>query len=376
VTLTTPYVPAWHQLRDAFGPATEVPRLLARVVSARGEELAEAIGELRDHTLHQGTIYSASPAVVRAILAFSAKAEARERLAYYGLLVEFMWSAQQALAEGSATSCRSGDDPIDGAAIRDDLVAAHRQFVADLAHPLAGVRAAAAELATAFPEVPEATTRQVRERYYLEADAQVRRSVIDGLVRVRSHFSDWPEFLADALEREEDGGIRFVLSHAQVMYAGPHAESQAVAELAAGFARVYGSYEMYLGGERFFEAVRRLGAEREREAMLSALGKVTGRGAMLILAERLLRLVFADQRTDWGHVYPAGPCRIEYAGVAGDAPVLPEVLSAAQRAVLLACAEKAALWQFQTNLWQLFGLPENADGLRQYTAGHDAKRPR
>src|SRR5262249_46455141 len=157
-----------------------------------------------------------------------------------------------------------------------------------------------------------------------------------------------------------------------VMHAGERAEPPVVAELVASFARVYGSYEMYLGGERFFEAVRRLGVDREREAMLAALGHVTGRGAMLILAERLVRLVFADRRTDWGQVYPTGPCRIEYVGVVGEAPALPEVWNASQRSVLLACAEKTALWQFQTNLWQLFGLPEDADGLRQYTAGHDA----
>src|SRR5262249_11756149 len=160
-----------------------------------------------------------------------------------------------ALAEGCAVPGCSGGDSVDGAAIRDDLVAAHRQFAADLAHPLRSLRAGAAELAACFPEVPETTTRVVRERYFVEQDAQVRRCIVAGLVRTRSHRSEWPEFLEAALAREDDDGIRFVLSHAQVMHAGPRATVAVVTELVSTFAQVYGSYEIYLGGERFFEAV-------------------------------------------------------------------------------------------------------------------------
>jgi hypothetical protein len=55
-------------------------------------------------------------------------------------------------------------------------------------------------------------------------------------------------------------------------------------------------------------------------------------------------------------------------GVQGEAPPIPDTLTAAQRAVLTALARNAAVWRFQTNLWDLFGLPASAAGLAQFIA--------
>jgi hypothetical protein len=386
----------WDDLQDAFGPASEVPRLLAKVGSARGRSLANAIEKLCEHVLHQGTIYSASPAAVEKVIGFARDAGTAEREALCGLLTEFASSARQAIADGRAIPCHSGGDPVHGAAIRDAILAAHPQFIADLANPSAGLRAGAAELAAAFPEADSATARLVRERYFVETEAAVRNSILHGLVRVRRSFRDWPEFLDAALAREDDRGNRFTLRHAQVLQAGPDADPSAVAELISTFD----------GEERFFEAIRVLGKDQELAALVRALDQVTGRDAVLMVAQRLLRAAFDDRRTGWGQTSfcwlredgsepegisqptglllmmfkmlglliladskPKGIPKIEYWGLEGDEPAIPAVLTVSQRAALTACAAKGALWEFRTNLWQLFHLPDTQDGLQRFLAG-------
>ena len=81
------------------------------------------MGELCERVLHQGTIYSASPAVVRAVIEFVGVARPPERHAFYGLLTEFAASARKAIADGRAIPCHSSGDPVDGAAIRDAILA-------------------------------------------------------------------------------------------------------------------------------------------------------------------------------------------------------------------------------------------------------------
>jgi hypothetical protein len=67
---------------------------------------------------------------------------------------------------------------------------------------------------------------------------------------------------------------------------------------------------------------------------------------------------------------PKGMLKVDYWGLEGAAPSIPAKLSETQRAVLTAFAAKAELWQFRTNLWELFGLPDSADGLHQFVADH------
>jgi hypothetical protein len=65
---------------------------------------------------------------------------------------------------------------------------------------------------------------------------------------------------------------------------------------------------------------------------------------------------------------PKGIRKVDYWGLKGSAPELPAQLSEVQRQVLKAFAGKAELWMFRTNLWDLFGLPGTAAGLRNLLA--------
>jgi len=172
--------------------------------------------------------------------------------------------------------------------------------------------------------------------------------------------------------------------------------------------------------QRFFPAVALLGADRELATLLHAFEGAAESGAARVLADRLLRIVFHDQRTGWGEIRSsvlreagaAAPARgsqdlgrnmlkmifqllgtmllwklfpfllrrklrksaakrkgrekIEYWGLEGAAPELPAQLTADQQAVLTAFAAKPALWEFRTNLWELFGLPDSAEALRAF----------
>jgi len=83
----------------------------------------------------------------------------------------------------------------------------------------------------------------------------------------------------------------------------------------------------------------------------------------------MLRFIFDDRRTGWGQLaHSTRAPKLDYFGLRGDSPAIPASLTVSQRSVLSSCAEKEALWQFKTNLWPLFGLPDNSAGLRQLMA--------
>jgi hypothetical protein len=139
--------------------------------------------------------------------------------------------------------------------------------------------------------------------------------------------------------------------------------------MVSAFVQFYDTGELYLGGESFFEAIDLLPPERELDAMQSALNQASGRGLILAVVERMLRFVFDDRRTGWGQLAPfTGEPRVDYFGLVGDPPAIPARLTVLQHATLAACADKEALWQFKTNLWELFGLPDNSRGFRQVIA--------
>jgi hypothetical protein len=399
----------WGELRHASGDASDIPPLLRAMAAAKGRRLYETMDELCSRVLHQGAIYSASPPVARVVIGMLADVDPREKPSFYGLLTGFADSARRAI-EG-----QSGGDPAGGAAIRDAILGASACFVPDLTHSGPELRAQAAGLLTAFADADPAMARLVRQRYAAEADPRVRHAMLAGIERVRACFEDWPAFLAAALEGETALANRYLLHRAQVCHLQAAADSAMVDSLVAAFVQVHATEsQVFAGDEPFFLAIHSLGAERERAALLGAL-KSAGKHGLLacVLAERLLRSVFADRRTGWeepsaGYQGDAGsrsnlnqaalrlmgrllaaklfpslmsrklrqnalaqPERAEfirYLGVTGDAPPIPSKLTAEQSAILTALAREAAVWRFHTNLWDLFGLPNTAAGLAQFTA--------
>jgi len=392
-----------------------MPALLEAVAHASGRQLERRLGELCERVLHQGTIYSASAPAVHELIGMASTANARERVVFYTVLGEFASSARQAVRMGHAVPCCNGGDAADGAAILAQILEAHGRFAPDLGHSDAQVRGLVANLLTASVDAGAAEIRMVRDRYTVEADALARLEMLRGLRRVRGTFSDWREFLAAAIERERDRANRCALRRAEVREWKSEASEEAVEELVAT------SLETDSTG--VFDVLADLGEEREVGALLRTLAAATDRDILRRVAERLLRVVFHDQRSGWGDVsyriagrgeseepqnrdwvkqlflmafkavllllfakmFPFLMRRklrktaeenarrakeITYWGVKEAAPEMPAVLSADQRRVLQAIVDQQGVWFDSTNLWGLFGLPATADGLREFVAAH------
>ena len=407
----------WEDLQHAYGSASDVPQLLEKVAASRGQRLYRAMDELCSRVLHQGTIYSASPPVVRFVIEMLPDAAPKEQVMFYSLLSGFAASARMAIDDGPAPPCCAGGTPEDGAAIRQHLLDARSLFSSVLAGSNDQIRADAAAVLSFVADQDAATVKLLRDRYLVEDEPQVRHTLLTGLTRVRSSFDDWPDFLLAALDRERDASNRVLLRCAQIHELQSAADSACVDDMVSSFAQPNESLEYQLGNEEaFFEALRLLGRNRELEALLKAFDQDKDHDALRVLATHILRLVFDDQRTGWGSSSrsrlnedgsrppqtsisrmalravgtlilfklfpfvmrwrmrrrmrrkPKGIPKIDYWGLQGDAPEIPQKLNEAQRTVLTAFATKPELWQFRTNLWQLFGLPDDAAGLGRFVA--------
>jgi hypothetical protein len=400
----------WERLEHAFGRASDVPGLLDAVSQASGKKLHRQMGELCERVLHQGTIYSASPAAVHELIAMPARRNARDRAVFYDVLAEFASSARQAIRDGRAIPCCSGGEPEDGASILSEILQAHHRFAPDLEHPEPAIRGFAATLLTASAEADPAAIQLVRNRYSVEPDAPARLSFLTSLLRVHTTFSDWREFLTVALARESGAANRWALRRAEIHEWKSDAPAAAVDEFIAT--------SIQTEGPEIFDALRELGDERELAALLQALRAGMERNFLRGVAEHLLRRVFYDERTGWedvsysfgddksaqasngdwvgalfkvvikilllcllGKMFPfllrrklrksaeansKRAMKFEYWAVNGPAPQIPARLTPDQRTVLDALAEKSELWFDSTNLWALFGLPDNSEALRNF----------
>ncbi|MBI2687565.1 MAG: hypothetical protein HYX27_14740 [Acidobacteria bacterium] len=407
----------WDKLEDAYGPASNVPALLKKIRTAKGNTLYEATDELYSRVLHQGTIYSASPPVTQILIDFSRDASTEHKAFCYGMLSGFAEAARKAIADGRAIPCHAGGDPVHGSAIRQTILAAQSAFAADVEHANTSIRSDAVRLLTAFADGEPDSARIVRNRYFAERGPEVRRVMLTGLTRTSRLQDGWADFLRSALNREDDRESRFSLRYAQVLEAGATVDDSAVEELITTFVRGFEGCDCATPvDERCFEAAALLGREREVAALLRALDLGSNQGLLLALAEHLLRVLFDDSRTGWDQTAcsyvnadgstpaganlfrtafralgipilwklfpfllrrhtrkqagakPPGIQKIEYWGLNGEAPQIPAPLNAMQRPVIEALASKEELWTFRTNLWTLFHLPDNAGQLREWLA--------
>jgi hypothetical protein len=411
---------AWGELEHAYGAASDIPPLLKQIATLKGRKLHEPIGELYSRVLHQGTIYSASPPVAQVVIEMLGSADLEQKTFFYDLLDGFCEASRRAYADGRAIPGHAGGDPEDGRAIESAILAGAAVFVPDLTHAEADIRRCVANLLTAFPTVTPESASLVRERWFVETDATVRSAMVTGLARARGSFADWMEFLEKALDKERDANGRYLLRLAQVDELKASADSAAVDDLIRSFVEANaGDYFLNDDG-RFFEVLQGLGEERHVAGLLEAFRLATNRELLRVLAERLLRVVFEDQRTDWGQTAssllredgapppqpdmsrqtvklilklilwkifpfmrrrqirkmtqnkPKGIRKVDYWGLKGTAPEIPARLTETQRKVLMTLGEKVELWKFRTNLWELFGLPGEAEGIRRFAMERSA----
>jgi len=235
-----------------------------------------------------------------------------------------------------------------------------------------------------------------RERYFSEFDHTVRRVLLSGLLRFREPGQEWLQFLSDGLSRELSPANRFLLRYAEICETKSAATDSSIEDLVSSFVGCDDRSEEAL--QRFGIALHALTAERELSALVNALRCAGGWELCCFLSERLLRLVFKDERTGWQNlsytrIQPDGsapgaylkkvlerPLRrkpgasgltvASYWGLEGARPKIPERLTRRQRIALGALVENADVWTYRTNLWELFGLPDNRAAMKAFLATH------
>jgi hypothetical protein len=163
--------------------------------------------------------------------------------------------------------------------------------------------------------------------------------------------------------------------------------------------------------DQFVQAIGMLSLQRQVRAICTALHATADENLSMLLAERLLRLVFRDKRTNWGEasyrmvnrdgsephydwaiviilkslvrmlIWPWMPFLkgrwpkpqesawvpyVEYGSLEGTPPVFEAKLTPAQQHALVAIARHDPLWKIYTNLWDLFALPPDRQEMEAY----------
>jgi HEAT repeat len=145
---------AWDQLDHAYGTAEDVPDMVRAAASDDPEEASEGIDELFGSVLHQGSVYTSTPAVLPFLMSIVTNPEAHHR----GTLAGFVGAAAE------------GDDDGSIKAVLDEHLA---QLYALLADEDAHVREMAAFALGHLGDAP-----LDRLRWQEEQDPMVRASIL------------------------------------------------------------------------------------------------------------------------------------------------------------------------------------------------------
>lgn len=402
----------WDRLRDARGFAGSIPALILRLSTLTGPLFEEALGELAMRIWNQGAIF---PATAPATGALSVLLDGRgqpEKSYLYEVLAAIAETAREAALADDAHPCAAGR-PEDGLAVLHHLYASRARFIRDLNDRDATSRRLAARLLVSADD--PATAAEVEDLFDSTTDPSVRRELLAGLLRLGGQSPNWQEFLARSLATETDPESRFLLRCAELATLRNNAPDACVEDLV----------QMFLASNRtaardftdtcgdpdqFVQALSLLSLDRRVAALCRAIEGTPDPELSILIAERLLRLVFDDQRANWGdasyrlvnrdgsevrfehpitiitkslvrillwpwlpflrHRWPRdarqrdGIPFIDYTAIEGDFP--PACLESAQwtplqREAVATIARHQPLWTIYTNLWELFGLPSSRD---------------
>lgn len=160
----------WATLHGAYGPAGEVPGLIRALASRDGETAARARGRLEGWISHQGTTYSASPPAVP----FLAELLADDATRHRGGLA---WMLGEMAAHDNPRTRHLG-------AVRAALEAAADRLTPLLADPEPHVRDGVAFLLAQCPKAKRRSLPELRERFAVEAEPQVKAGLLAAVQRL------------------------------------------------------------------------------------------------------------------------------------------------------------------------------------------------
>jgi hypothetical protein len=402
----------WRALRHAYGLAEDVPSLLRLLLSDDPDVRADAFEQLFSNIWHQGTVYEASAYAVPFLLRMLSDERTPDRPGVLTLL--------SSLATGSsylAVHHREGDDVFDlrrslarkgedfDTALRTELgwvsaaneavtkgvdlffdlledadedVDLQQQALATIA-VLPGRRAeSVARLGALLPATTDLRLRTgiTRALHDLMDDSRASQQVFADLLR-----GDTPEairliaavaLLTRARERAPDQAVTVVLDALRELGAlrhhvdAPDEERIAWQALRRRFYVAWGAdpIEFSLGG------LVALGGAAACTALLQAVQLLHDPEDAEYAARRLLALVFHDDRTRSAGMASSRDKqtkrrKIDYFGMTPLPPRRAHELTEEQYRVLTALVAHDPLWEHQSNLLGLYGLPTDRHALRR-----------
>jgi tetratricopeptide (TPR) repeat protein len=385
----------WHSLHHAYGPADDVPGLLRLLASDDSDVRDDTWQSLYSNIWHQGTVYQASAHAVPFLLRLLADHRTPDRDSVLDLL--------QSLATGNSYLAVHHCEEDSVFNWRETLAKKGKDFDVELQRELSYIRAAneaVGEGIALFLELAEDAEQDTEMRRAAIATLAVLSTHVEMIVsRLRAlleqpnaaafradiiralhhHMDESPRsqrFFRALMQQEADADTASTAAIALIQRAHENSPESAVdvvldALRRHGDERGYG-YSAYYNG---IAALLALGAERGRAALLRALPLLhyTDSDELHRFAETLLDLVFNDgqqpgrsRSLSWHK--QTKRCTIRFYG--GKNTVQPErnpaTITDAQREVLAAIVAHDPLWEWDSNLLTLYGLPAEREVLRAW----------
>ena len=402
----------WSRLRHARGVAADIPALLARLRTSRGIQFDDILGALCSRIWQNGTVFSASGPSTTALIQILDATPNPERTYIYEVLAALTESAREAVLSTPEHPCAAGTFD-DGLAILRSIHTDRELFKKGINDKSPLSRRLAARLFVASDDAGSAT--EVRDMFWNATDPKVRSELLAGLLRLAEDIPDWPQFINSTLVKETDPESRFLLRSSEIAAARNNASDECVTDLTNMFLEANQNIERSFTDtcgdpDQFVQTLGLLSEDRRIGALCDALKGAHDDNLTLLLAERLLRLAFHDQRANWGEAHlrmvnldgteiqpdpafviilrsitqmvlwrilpflknrwPLDRTRqsvpyVEYTNLEGEAPKLAEKLSPAQVHAVSGIAECDGVWRLYTNLWDAFELPSTRQGMRE-----------
>ena len=403
----------WSRLRDAHGFAGDLPALLNRLRHLTGSAFEEALGELCSRIWYDGSIFPATAHAARELSPILDTAVHPQKSYLYEVLAAVTESAREAALSSPQRPCAAGSQA-DGLAVLHNIFAERRRFRRDVDDRSGQVRRLAARLLVSCDDVE--TAGEVRLLFTQATDPKVRSELLAGLLRMADNIPDWPLFIETTLASETDPESRFLLRCAELAALRNNVSDEALADLVKMFVEANQTSERSFTDtcgdpDQFVQAIGMLSVDRQAKSVALALESTPDENLSILMAERLLRIVFQDSRTNWGEAsyrmvnrdgtearYDSPPVIImkslvrilfwpwlpflrnrwpqinrqgsvpyvEYGGLEGAPPMFEAKLTPEQQLAVVSIARHDPLWRVYTNLWELFALPSNRREMDHY----------
>lgn len=369
----------WSTLRHAYGPANDTPVRLRELASPDPEVGDNALWELFGSIWHQGTVYEATAYAVPFLIELAQAPEGHHRAGIVELLAEIAQGTSYLDVHGDLSSFYDDrrDTPEFEAEKAQELAWVQRAHEAvgagidtymDLLQDAdAEMRTAAAHALAAFPEHAERILPALLAALTLESESETGGIMALGLGKLLIGHPNASGAVEQVLREASDPRRRLACAVALAKIAREQTSDAAVETLVEAFSqpepRPYSEVPY-----RPVDALRALGAQRGVQALACALSITTDDEDAHQIANAMLNLAFGAHRADaegtaWSRDR-SGRLKIEYWGVKGEAaPVSARSLTTIQRASLRSLVASDPVWQVETNLFALFGLPIARDAV-------------